>query len=145
VLIDLGGIAKGFAVDRAVEALIAAGVSHGVVNAGGDVRVFGTVDHVVHIRSGHGGLDRAISIRDGAVASSSNVGSRYQYGTTMRTPHVAPGDVAVLIDDVISVVADKAVIADAMTKVAMLDVALANRILVQHGGAVVGTVAGATS
>src|ERR671935_3250985 len=37
----LDGIAKGFAVDRAVEALQHAGIRDGVVNAGGDLRVFG--------------------------------------------------------------------------------------------------------
>ena len=41
VIIDLGGIAKGFAVDRAVKALKCAGLRSGVVNAGGDLRVFG--------------------------------------------------------------------------------------------------------
>jgi thiamine biosynthesis lipoprotein len=39
--IDLGGIAKGFAVDRAVEAMAAAGATRGLVNAGGDIRGFG--------------------------------------------------------------------------------------------------------
>jgi thiamine biosynthesis lipoprotein len=39
--LDLGGVAKGFAVDRAVEALRAAGCSRGLVNAGGDLRCFG--------------------------------------------------------------------------------------------------------
>lgn len=39
--IDLGGIAKGFAVDRAIEALRRGGCTHGLVNAGGDMRGFG--------------------------------------------------------------------------------------------------------
>lgn len=39
--LDLGGIAKGFAVDRAIDALKAAGAEHGLVNAGGDLRCFG--------------------------------------------------------------------------------------------------------
>lgn len=39
--LDLGGIAKGFAVDRAIDALKAAGLSRGLVNAGGDMRGFG--------------------------------------------------------------------------------------------------------
>src|SRR5215470_2719581 len=38
VIVDLGGIAKGFAVDRAVEALKKRGVVTGIVNAGGDLR-----------------------------------------------------------------------------------------------------------
>lgn len=39
--IDLGGIAKGFAVDRALEKLRQAGVFSAAVNAGGDIRLLG--------------------------------------------------------------------------------------------------------
>jgi FAD:protein FMN transferase len=39
--LDLGGIAKGYAVDSAIEALRAGGCSSGLVNAGGDLRVHG--------------------------------------------------------------------------------------------------------
>ena len=39
--IDLGGIAKGFGIDQASDALEAAGLSGGMVNVGGDVRCFG--------------------------------------------------------------------------------------------------------
>jgi len=39
--IDLGGIAKGHAVDRGIEVLKARGVSRAMVNAGGDTRVIG--------------------------------------------------------------------------------------------------------
>lgn len=39
--IDLGGIAKGFAVDQAVEAMREAGATRGLVNAGGDLAAFG--------------------------------------------------------------------------------------------------------
>jgi thiamine biosynthesis lipoprotein len=51
--IDLGGIAKGYAVDRAVEALhhILYGIS-GCVNAGGDLRVFGETAFPILIRDG---------------------------------------------------------------------------------------------
>src|SRR5215468_9986751 len=41
VLIDLGGIAKGFAVDRAIAALQSHGVRSAMVNAGGDLAAFG--------------------------------------------------------------------------------------------------------
>jgi FAD:protein FMN transferase len=41
VRIDLGGIAKGYAVDRAVERLRAMDVRHAMVNAGGDTRLLG--------------------------------------------------------------------------------------------------------
>lgn len=39
--VDLGGIAKGFAVDRAIDVLRASGCERGLVNAGGDLRALG--------------------------------------------------------------------------------------------------------
>jgi thiamine biosynthesis lipoprotein len=48
--IDFGGIAKGFAVDRAVEVLKRKRVMAGIVNAGGDLRVFGSASQFVHVR-----------------------------------------------------------------------------------------------
>ncbi|MFW6061938.1 MAG: FAD:protein FMN transferase, partial [Planctomycetota bacterium] len=39
--IDLGGIAKGYGVDQAVEAMQQAGAEHGLVEIGGDIRCFG--------------------------------------------------------------------------------------------------------
>ena len=41
VRIDLGGIAKGFAVDKGIEILQQRGYTHALVNAGGDSRVIG--------------------------------------------------------------------------------------------------------
>ena len=41
VRIDLGGIAKGYAVDRGIEILLARGIKNALVNAGGDSRVIG--------------------------------------------------------------------------------------------------------
>ncbi len=41
--VDLGGIAKGFAIDQAIEVLRRFGVTHASVNAGGDIRLLG--DH----------------------------------------------------------------------------------------------------
>jgi len=57
--IDLGGIAKGYAVDQALVAMRAAGCDGGLVNAGGDLGVFGTRSHrivcdrrtVIHLRN----------------------------------------------------------------------------------------------
>src|SRR5579884_3377987 len=47
--IDLGGIAKGYAVDRAVLALQSNSIASGIVNAGGDMRIFGE-PQPVHLR-----------------------------------------------------------------------------------------------
>jgi thiamine biosynthesis lipoprotein len=41
VRIDLGGIAKGYAVDRSIDLLQQAGVNNAIVSAGGDTRVIG--------------------------------------------------------------------------------------------------------
>jgi thiamine biosynthesis lipoprotein len=67
--LDLGGVAKGFAVDRAVKALRAAGCDAGLVNAGGDVRVFGTQAQTILLRGPRGAL-RALALSNGAVAVS---------------------------------------------------------------------------
>jgi thiamine biosynthesis lipoprotein len=50
VAIDLGGIAKGFAVDRAVDVLREHGMPQGLVNAGGDLAAFGAQPESVFIR-----------------------------------------------------------------------------------------------
>jgi thiamine biosynthesis lipoprotein len=50
IRIDLSGIAKGFAVDRAIDVLRDAGLPGGLVNAGGDLVSFGPDGHRVHLR-----------------------------------------------------------------------------------------------
>ena len=75
--VDLGGIAKGFAVDRAVEALIAGGAQSGIVNAGGDLRVFGPEPRLVHIRHPQNPktIGGAIMLRESSLATSALYGS----------------------------------------------------------------------
>src|SRR3954469_19892238 len=73
---SLDGIAKGFAVDRAVDRLLEEGMESGVVNAGGDLRVFGDAFESLHIRA-PGMPDRLIragDIRHVAVATSAAAG-----------------------------------------------------------------------
>lgn len=48
--VDLGGIAKGFAVDEAIRLLKRAGIGAALVNAGGDMRSFGPCDFPILIR-----------------------------------------------------------------------------------------------
>ncbi len=43
-VLDLGGIAKGYAVDRGAAVLRDHGIRHGLINAGGDISVIGTRD-----------------------------------------------------------------------------------------------------
>jgi FAD:protein FMN transferase len=70
--IDLGGIAKGFAVDRAIDVLRDFGMSSGLVNAGGDLAAFGPRGLMVAVRD-PACPSRAlcqVELRDGALASS---------------------------------------------------------------------------
>jgi thiamine biosynthesis lipoprotein len=122
VKIDLGGIAKGFAVDRAVEVLRSHGIAEGLVNAGGDLRVFGPRCCAVDIRDPRQ-PDRAlysIALRDAALASSAG---RFD---PVCSPHAL--DCAVIdpltampVRSIIGATAcaPSCLIADALTKVVM--------------------------
>jgi FAD:protein FMN transferase len=70
--VSLNGIAKGYAVDRAVDSLQQFGVEAGVVNAGGDLAGFGPAPHVVDIRdpSCPGRVLSRATVRDQALAST---------------------------------------------------------------------------
>lgn len=69
--IDLAGIAKGYAVDRAIDALIAHGCPAGWVNAGGDLRAFGGAEVPVMLRDeAQGGVREFATLCDGAFATS---------------------------------------------------------------------------
>ena len=71
--IDLGGIAKGYAVDCAVAQLWAQGASRGCVNAGGDLRVLGSEPTRIYLRteSVADGALPVVELADGSLASSS--------------------------------------------------------------------------
>jgi FAD:protein FMN transferase len=107
--IDLGGIGKGHAVDRAVGALIAHGVASGWVNAGGDLRAFGDIDLPVRLRDEAGGGARSFAtLRDGAFATS-------HFDRTTRSRIAAGASVQALRAHV-SVAAPLCLWADALTK-----------------------------
>jgi thiamine biosynthesis lipoprotein len=136
VLIDLGGMAKGFAVDRAVDVLLSAGLENGIVNAGGDLRVFGTRPQYVHFRDDKGVTDKTCMLHNAALASSANILTRRMCSGRIITPHIGPNRSSIMIDETISVTASTCLIADALTKVAMTDPALADQLLARHRGRV---------
>lgn len=70
VRLTLDGIAKGYAVDLAIEAMRGLDVSAGWINAGGDIRVFGDLTMPVQRREVDGTLSPLGGLRDGAVATS---------------------------------------------------------------------------
>lgn len=92
VQLDLGGIAKGEAVDLACDALRVAGVNAGWVNAGGDLRVFGALGLPVHVRDPEdaANISPLIELRDGAIATSVFERARYPAAHYRRVSIAAP-------------------------------------------------------
>jgi len=84
--IDLGGIAKGYGVDLAAEALRAHGIARAIVNVGGDLYAIGEAERGgpwrIGIRSPRdpAWLAGMLEISDGAVATSGDYLQYFQHG-----------------------------------------------------------------
>jgi thiamine biosynthesis lipoprotein len=129
--IDLGGIAKGYAVDKAIETLQSHGVSSGLVNAGGDLRLFGE-PQPVHVRlpEAPGVLASLGSFADCALATSAAYFSSVDSDRGPREPLVdRKRRVVGGRQDSVTVVAAECMTADALTKVARLAPHLAPGVL----------------
>lgn len=118
--IDLGGIAKGYAIDRAVHVLSEAGVERASVNAGGDMRLLGDRGErlwrigIQHPRRSDRLLTR-LALQDAAVVTSGDYeryferdGRRYHHLFDPRTGYPATACRSV------TVVAPSAMLADAL-------------------------------
>jgi thiamine biosynthesis lipoprotein len=122
--IDLGGIAKGFAVDRAIEALRARGVGAALVNAGGDLAAFGPSAWPIHLRDPRDPRETigAIEIRDEALASTGGgfdpIASPRVIGPAVFDPRASAPATAIAGA---TVRAPSAMVADALTKLVMID------------------------
>ena len=134
--IDLGGIAKGYAVDAAVDALRSRGVRAGCVNAGGDLRAFGDIDWPVLLRDARRPELAAWStqLRDGALATSATYFSRRnkQGKVTSALVHGTRGT-PLLTEASISVAAPTCILADALTKVVAASGDAFHPLLARHG------------
>jgi thiamine biosynthesis lipoprotein len=107
VRLDLGGIAKGYAVDHAIAVLQALGCDSGWVNAGGDVRVFGDVSLPLALRDEvEGGARPFASLHDGALATS-----HFDHRSRSQASAAHP------VQAHVSVAAPRCLWADALTKV----------------------------
>ncbi len=124
VSLDLGGIAKGFAVDQAVRVLRDRSVRGGLVNAGGDLRAFGPDPKAVWVRCPTApGEQRLIGhLRNGAVATSASYFTRGTINDGVAASAIvntARGRRLGLAGS-ISVIAKTCMQADALTKIAAL-------------------------
>jgi thiamine biosynthesis lipoprotein len=121
--VGLGGIGKGYAVDRAAAILRARGVSDFMIQAGGDLYVSGLRDGKpwrLGIRDPRGPADRifaAIDLSNGTFSTSGDYeryfirnGRRYHHIIDLRTGEPATACRSVTL------VTDRAVIADALAK-----------------------------
>ena len=133
--LDLGGIAKGYAVDVALQRLRDAGVAEAWVNAGGDLARFGAEPVLLQVR--HPADPTCLvplrSWRAGAAATSAGYYAPRRNGMP-QSPLIDPrtGRPQIL-DRSITVLAATALLADALTKVVALDPARATPLLAAHG------------
>lgn len=119
VWVDLGGIAKGHAVDRALRAMQLPTGAHARVNAGGDLRVSGADVQPIALRvPGHPSAEQPlIEIAEASLASSAADGGPLVHFDGRRrasTRDDRPEQV-----DFVSVVAPSCALADALTKVVL--------------------------
>jgi len=124
--IDLGAIAKGYAVDQAIGVLQARGVSAALVNLGGTIRVFGNSKikrkwavGVRHPRKNR--LIGEVRLANGAISTSGDYdrffevdGERYSHIIDPRSGHPSQGMTA------LTVIASTATAADALSTAAFV-------------------------
>lgn len=116
ILLDLGGIAKGFAVDLAIHSLKKLGIKNALVNAGGDLRVLGHIAEEIVIRNPQNPQDfHALgALANGAIATSASYFSKTENGSALVNPF---NRTALDSKHSFSVIAPTACVADALTKV----------------------------
>ncbi len=118
--ITLGGIAKGYAIDRAIEVLKEHYIEHALVNAGGDIRAMGfkTEDDPwnVALRNPKNRTEHItiLNLRDMSIATSGNY-ERY-FSEEARASHIIDPKTGYASDELLSatIIAENATDADAL-------------------------------
>jgi FAD:protein FMN transferase len=121
--IDLGGIAKGFAVDRAIDSLRQHNQSRGLVNAGGDLATFGASAEAIHIRDPRFPVRSLcqVAIANVALASSARLFNPMESSDTFFSSTIDPATQQAAAEIAGATVhAPSCMIADALTKVVMI-------------------------
>jgi thiamine biosynthesis lipoprotein len=119
--IDLGGIAKGYAVDRGIEILRSQGIQHAIVTAGGDSRVLGNHrnrDWMVGIQAprNRSAVATAVPLSDAAISTSGDY-ERFFIESGIRFHHIIDpktGDSAREVQSA-SVIGPEATMTDALS------------------------------
>ena len=105
-----------------------------LIMLGGDLRMFGEHDWQIQLRDADNVVRHLLTARDCAIASSANLLDRRSVRGQLLAPHIGRNGAPVLTDRRVSVIAERCIIADAITKVAMVDARLTNQLLLPHGG-----------
>ncbi len=133
--IDLGGIAKGFAVDRAIERIGPISRAQRCVNAGGDLRVCGPAEQMVYLKlpSSEAELP-AVMLQNASLASSTGLidGRRGDRGRSGPHFHGVYRR-AIGSRSFVSVIAHECVVADAFTKIVLAQGIRADALLRRYG------------
>lgn len=122
--IDLGGIAKGFAADEVKKILLQNGISHAVINLGGNIVTLGSREDGTDWKIGiqnplltRGEFSALLSVKDKSIVTSASNerffiknGVRYHHIIDPRTGYPAQSNLLS-----VTVVADSAMDADALT------------------------------
>ncbi len=124
IKLDFGGIAKGMAVDAALENLHLNGVHAALVNAGGDLAVLGLPPAAEHWQLAVPGRKRfwTIPLRQGAVATSGIAHRHWWQGQTLRHHLLDPRTGLPAQSDLwsVTVVADRCEQGEVAAKVAFI-------------------------
>ncbi|HEU4599239.1 MAG TPA: FAD:protein FMN transferase [Solirubrobacterales bacterium] len=122
VALDLGGIAKGMAVDAALGQLRQAGIAPAAVNAGGDLAVLGTPPASDGWAIEIEGIAEPVALDSGALATSSRLRRRWRVGGEARHHLIDPRTGLPAAGEVVSatVAAGSCRAAEVAAKVALL-------------------------
>ena len=114
--LDLGGIAKGYIVDRIVKFLQKEGVKEGIVNAGGDLKVFGRKSYRIAIRNPFDkkNILKVIAVKNKAVCTS----GLYERAGHIRNPKTGKPIANPLAS--VTIIAPTAMAADALATAVMV-------------------------
>ncbi len=141
--IDLGGIAKGFAIDQAVQVLQAHHMSSGVVNAGGDLRTFGQAAQPIWRRcpTDPSTAEPIGHLQNGAIATSAPYFTQHKrrvnrYSSAIVNPKT---NTFCAMPNSVSVIARTGMLADALTKIAAIRGQLPRRLARHANARLVGT------
>ena len=132
--VDLGGIAKGYAVDRAMQAMALPLDIQCSINAGGDLRIAGPAAERGLLRAPiKGDAVPVLEIENASLASSGGRDDRREFsGRTVGSHLDGATRGSVGTQSFVSVVAEDCVIADALTKIVLAQGAAAVDIVKRH-------------